>query len=258
MHLVANLLQRAGKLGCRNIRQHQHKLISAIADDVVSALQAFLRHSRHSAQRRIAHVMTIDIVIKLEIIYIQHRYTGRLRAIFHQLLIEAAVINLRQRIHIQQIAVMAVIFTGLCIRRRINDCVIAGYLRNQLQHIGFALYHQVLCNHLIQRFIIGLILRLLLLVHQHSAADAVHAALLLAPKFVAFALLPFAIRLNIHDLTFTHIYQAHNIKNLAQLFDSLNCLSHSQRAFVIFQNCFTIHSILLLTKQCFSKPCQIP
>ena len=201
--------------------------------------------------------MTIDIVIKLKVVYIQHRDTGSPGALFHQLLIEAAVINLRQRIHIQQIAVMAVIFTGLRIRRRINDRVIAGYLRNHLQHIGFAINHQILCYHLIQRFIIGLILRLLLLIHQHSAADAVHTALLLAPEFVAFALLPFAISLNIHDLTFTHINQAHNVENLAQLFDSLDCLSHSQRAFFIFQNCFTIHSILLLTKQCFSKPCPI-
>ena len=220
-----NLLQSACKILFIDTREHEQKLITAVANEHVCLPDAFTDLGRHRDQCDIAGIVTIGIIIELKIIQVNHRDPGRVCAVLDFILIIAAVVCTGQSIQIELLLVAAQLVEQLLPVMRITQYILIHSL-NQLHDAGFTINDYVSGSHLInfriQKFQLGALSLLL----KRPKGYTISACLSAFPEVIA----PARTHIKLLRLTFSkqlklfQPYNAYDRKYLLKLLHFLLCL----------------------------------
>ena len=95
-----NVSQHGGKGRLLHARQQQQKLIAAVAHQRAAAAYYLIDGIRQHPQRVVAHLMAIYVVIQLQIVHIDERYTAAVYLIAHIPLVMVAAQRAGQRVYL--------------------------------------------------------------------------------------------------------------------------------------------------------------
>ena len=184
VHRLAHLQQAAVQAVSGDAGHNQQELVSAQAHQQIAARGMQLNGLRHRLQHNIARAMPENIIIKFEVIHINHGNARLIDGFAHVFLVIAAVERPRERIVVQLVLITGQAIGKLLARLGVNHHVVVKFL-HQFQHIAPALDMQVTRCHLIDIRIIIFELDFLAFLHVRPENDAVSASLRCHPPIPA-------------------------------------------------------------------------
>ena len=126
----------------RDSVKYQQEFITAVSYERVSLSYAFFYDIGCSRERHVTGIMSVCIVIKLEIIKVDHGYAGSFRLFPLLILIIPPVIRSCKRIHIQFFVISYYTRCQLTVIIHIRDHMLV-YMLQQLHNIGLAVYFNI-------------------------------------------------------------------------------------------------------------------